>query len=155
MKRTPMKRRTPLRSKPKHQPAVEREPRPMALSPATRRGTYQGSTNGQAVEKENASQHRGYMDAVKGLGYCMRCGCQFPQYILPDFCHRNMGKGKGIKTDVREGWPGCRSCHTVIDSGGLPREIRRLEELELGRLTRAAVLAAGTWPKNLPLWRNT
>ena len=121
------------------------------LRAATRRGCYGGSTS-PAKPKENPLQHAGYMAAVKALGYCMRCGTGFAAGFQPDFCHRNAGKGKSIKTDVREGWPGCRACHRLIDEAGLPREQRRAEELELGRRTRAAIIAAGQWPKNLPRW---
>lgn len=150
MKRgTPMKR-TPFRTK-REGPAFHVEPKPRALGTLRplRPGTYAGGTSGAQVDKEQASQHAGYMAAVRDLGYCMRCRCT----CRPQFCHRDEGKGMGLKTDVREGWPGCADCHRLVGSTGFyPREEKRALELDLGRRTRHAVRAAGTWPARLPEW---
>lgn len=109
-------------------------------------GSYTGATTG-AVAKECMVQHRGYEDAVKGLGYCMKCR----RSCRPQFCHADMGKGTGIKTDCRRGWPGCAECHYLVGtSGQYPKEQRRAIEAELAERTRHAVIAAGTWPKGLP-----
>lgn len=158
MKRTQMKRRTPLRQSRASGPDTEREPRPMALVPTARplhRGTYGGGTSGQPVVKENPLQHTGYMAAVRALGYCMLCR----RACNPQFCHADMGKGERIKTDVRRGWPGCGpgewgpGCHWLVGtSGNYQKEERRALEADLARRTRAAVLAAGTWPARLPMW---
>jgi hypothetical protein len=114
-----------------------------------RKPTYSGGVSGEAVQKEEASQHAGYMAAVRDLGYCMRCR----RSCRPQFCHRDCGKGMGIKTDVREGWPGCPECHYIVGTSGFySKEERRALELELGQRTREAVKAAGTWPKTLPQW---
>jgi hypothetical protein len=113
------------------------------------RGTYDGGTAGEAVEKECASQHAGYMAAVRGLGYCMNCS----RACRPQFCHADEGKGMGIKTDVRRGWPGCPECHFLIGtSGTYTKAERRGIEARLAHKTRAAVAAAGTWPRALPKW---
>lgn len=106
-----------------------------------------------AIPKEGAIQSAAYERAAKALGYCMRCGRQ----VVPltgelDFCHRDMGKGQGIKTDSREGWPGCRDCHEVVGRE-LARPVRRAVELLLGLMTRAAIREAGTWPKTLAEWK--
>jgi hypothetical protein len=116
-----------------------------------------GRTTGVAVPKEEASQSQAYMDAVRGLGYCVRCG----RTCRPQFCHGDQGKGTGLKTDVRAGWAGCGpwgpqdpGCHYVVGtSGTLSKAERRAEEGRLAALTRAAVLKAGTWPKSLPVWQ--
>jgi hypothetical protein len=120
-----------------------------------RTGTYAGSTSGAQVTKENASQHQGYMAAVRDLGYCMLCG----RSCRPQFCHGDMGKGERIKTDVRLGWPGCGpgdhgpGCHWIVGTSGQYEKYERRElEAELARKTRAAVIAAGTWPSSLPAW---
>jgi hypothetical protein len=102
-----------------------------------------------AQPKEDVSQSGAYMTAAKALGYCMRCD----KKVVPltgelDFCHADLGKGQGFKTDVRRGWPGCRGCHEFV-SRELPRAVRRAVEYLLGLMTRAAVRAAGTWPKSL------
>jgi hypothetical protein len=75
------------------------------------------------------------------------------------FCHADEGKGTGIKTDCRRGWPGCgphhdtMGCHYMIGSTGMlgQAERRRLEET-YGIRTRDAINAAGLWPKRLPQW---
>jgi hypothetical protein len=111
-----------------------------------------GSTSGIVIAKENASQSGAYMVAAKGLGYCMRCGAQVvPLTGQLDFCHADMGKSQGLKTDVRRGWPGCRACHEEVGRK-LPRPVRRAAEILLAVMTRAAVLEAGTWPKRLERW---
>jgi hypothetical protein len=129
-------------------------PPPAPLRPATRRATYAKSSDvGIPISKECASQSLAYQKAAKDLGYCMRCGWIPPWGTRLDFCHRDQGKGTGIKTDVRHGWPGCRLCHDFVGaSGSLPKAERRALEDELGAKTRAAILAAGTWPENLPKW---
>lgn len=162
MKRTPLKRKTPLRQRRREGADTEREPKPwaVALASATlrplRAGTMAGGTSGKSVAKENALQHAGYMAAVRDLGYCMLC----KRSCRPEFAHADFGKGKGIKTDVRLGWPGCGAgpwgpgCHWLVGtSGQYPKEERRALEADLARRTREAVKAAGTWPKRLPEWR--
>lgn len=105
-----------------------------------------------AVVKESASQSPAYMRAAKALGYCMRCGLQ----VVPltgglDFAHADLGKGQGLKTDCRRGWPACRACHEAVGRE-LPKPVRRAVEYLLGVMTRAAVREAGTWPKSVPEW---
>lgn len=156
MKRSAFKRR--LRAE---GPTAPRETKPWAaalvgatLKPITR-GSYSGGISGRPIDKEEALQHAGYEAAVRDLGYCMRClsPCR------PQFCHADMGKGGGIKTDSRQGWPGCDHCHAWLGGhaggGRMPKEQRRGEEAELARRTRAAVIAAGTWPKRLPMWEES
>ena len=120
-----------------------------------RRAAVIGGGTAGPVPKECASQHAGYQDAVRDLGYCMLCR----RHCRPQFAHADQGKGQGIKTDVRRGWPGCGpgawgpGCHWIVGmSGQYTKEERRALEEDLGRRTRAAVLAAGTWPKRLEQW---
>lgn len=103
------------------------------------------------IPKEEASQSGTYMAAVRALGYCMRCGKHSTGPGSLHFCHADLGKGQGIKTDSRRGWPGCPECHEVVGRK-LLKPVRRAVEYLLGVMTRAAVRAAGTWPKNLPDW---
>jgi hypothetical protein len=100
------------------------------------------------LPKENALQHTGYMNLVRALP-CIHC------YATPrsQFCHRDETKGQSIKTDCREGYPGCAACHHKIGTARIfPKGERRRIELLYGQLTRAKIIAAGTWPKRLPLW---
>jgi len=158
VKRSGFKHRTkPMRQRRREGADVERSDKPwaVALASATLRpltpGRIGGSTSGVAVEKECMSQHKGYMQAVRDLGYCMLCR----RFCRPQFCHRDFGKGAGIKTDCREGWPGCPECHYLVGSTGrYTKEQRRALELELGWRTRQAVIACGTWPKHLPQWED-
>lgn len=114
------------------------------------RAAVMGGTTTGPRPKEQVLESRAYEDAVRGLGFCVRCGCR----CRPQFCHRDEGKGMGIKTDVRDGWAGCPDCHAWLGGhaggGRMPKEQRRDEEDELAYLTRAAVRAAGTWPTRLP-----
>lgn len=132
----------------------DREP-PAVVQRVERAGTYSGSTTGPEP-KENVCKSAAYENAVRSIGRCMRCG-----YVCrPQFCHRDEGKGQGIKTDVREGWAGCgphdntMGCHFFVGtSGSLPKEERRAEDLRLGAETRAEVRRLGRWPKNVPMWK--
>ena len=100
------------------------------------------------VEKENLIQHAGYMDVVRSLP-CERCG----HPPRSQFCHSDEGKGAGIKSDCRNGWPGCAQCHHDIGTARIyPKEQRRQLEAELARRTRHKVESMGLWPKSLPRW---
>lgn len=107
-----------------------------------------------AVPKEQVLESAAYENLVRAMP-CAHCG--WPP--RSQFCHADLGKGLGIKTDVRRGWPGCGphnhepGCHWLLGSSGrIPREQRRELEARYGAQTRAAILAAGTWPKSLPLF---
>lgn len=100
------------------------------------------------IEKEGAVQHAGYMDLVRAMP-CAHCGCA-PR---SQFCHTDETKGMGIKTDCRKGWPGCNDCHHAIGTQRIyPKAERRALEALYAAETRASILNAGLWPKNLPLW---
>ncbi len=151
----PLKRHTPMRRTKAEGPSWEREDRPRApLAVATvrplRRGTYAGGTAGPAPKPEPMLQHPGYMESVRGLGLCVRCGRTLLRSV---FCHRDCGKGAGLKTDCREGWAGCEECHYLVGtSGTLPKPVRRAVELLLAALTRALVIERAAWPPRLDLW---
>lgn len=100
------------------------------------------------IKKENAPQHQGYMNLVRALP-CAHCG-KAPRSI---FCHSDEAKGMGIKSDCRQGWPGCPECHDAIGTKRIyPKEQRRALEAEMARKTRALIEVSGLWPKNLPRW---
>ena len=110
-----------------------------------------GRADGYAasVDKENLIQHAGYMDIVRAMP-CAHCGSP-PR---SEFCHSDMGKGTGIKSDCREGWPGCHACHDAIGTRRIyPRLKRRELESIMARQTREQIESDGLWPKNLPKWR--
>lgn len=100
------------------------------------------------VEKGGHVQHAGYMDAVRGLP-CAHCG----KPPRSEFCHSDEGKGMGIKSDCRTGWPGCHECHDAIGTRRIyDREQRRAIEAAMARQTRAQIETLGLWPSNLPRW---
>lgn len=121
---------------------------PAPLRPVERRSTYAGAVTLRLVPKEEPMQHAGYMNLVRAMA-CMHCG----HPPRSDFAHADQGKGQGIKTDCRRGFPLCRACHHLIGSTGkLGRDERRRLEAEYGARTRAAVQVSGQWPKRLPIW---
>jgi hypothetical protein len=149
LRRSPIQRRTPLRRRWEGPTVGEREPRPMAR--LERVPNYAGSTTGPAP-KDGVVESAAYENAVRALGFCVRCGWTG----RPQFCHRDEGKGAGIKTDVRQGWAGCDDCHALLGGhkggGRMPKEQRRDEEDRLAAITRAELLRRGLWPKNVPMW---
>lgn len=136
---------------------AEREPHPIAkperwLATGGSTGGSSGGSSVVAVPKENAVESAAYENAVRSLGYCVRCGW----VGRPQFCHRDAGKGIGIKTDVRQGWAGCDACHAWLGGhkggGRMPKEQRRDEESRLAETTRSEVLRRGLWPRSVPMW---
>ena len=155
MRRSLLKPGKGFKSKrPAHQPAVEREPRPLAK--ATRPMVYAGTTTGKAVEKESPARSEAYRRLVAAMP-CWMCHVEGHSQAA----HADKGKGLSLKADDRTCFPACGphdglvGCHyTIGTSGTFTREERRAIEEQAGADTRAAILAAGTWPKNLPLWSN-
>ena len=149
-----MLRRTALKSRQRREweaqraARSEREPKP--LHKLERPVSFDGGTTGP-VAKENILASAAYENAVRALGYCVRCGW----VGRPQFCHRDCGKGIAIKTDSREGWAGCDACHALLGGhkggGRMPKEQRRAEEDRLAAITRAEVLRRGMWPKGVPM----
>lgn len=149
MKRSPFKVRRPApRAAKQIGPEYTLRPRSVAVAVA---GPARATV---AVPKTAPIQHLGYMAAVRKLP-CYRCGA----VGLTQFCHADEGKGMGIKTDCRLGWPGCGprggepGCHWLIGtSGRFIRAERRVFELDAGIATREAIRTLGQWPANLPAW---
>jgi hypothetical protein len=114
-------------------------------------------TTGTAIEKEDVRTSEAYRRAVAQLP-CMWCGISGHS----QHAHLNLGKGMGLKTDDRTGFPLCctrpgiEGCHVaydqyrLIEGGG--REAHRTYGLEWGRITRDTIFTSGQWPKNLPKW---
>lgn len=108
-----------------------------------------------SLPKRHPLQHEAYMAAVRKLP-CYRCGI----VGITQFCHADLSKGTGIKTDCRLGWPGCgpdfmgnAGCHHLVGSTGqLGKEGRRAFEKEAGDATRALIRSMGLWPASLPAW---
>lgn len=111
--------------------------------------------------KDDAIQDERYMALVRLLP-CARCG-KYREGLI-QFCHADNnggrgGKGLGIKSDCRMGWPGCGpdgdnpGCHWFVGtSGRMPKAERRTFEAGAGADTRLFIFSAGLWPRNVPLW---
>lgn len=139
---------------PPQRPAKQIEgytPRPRAVAVAAA-GPAQAVVS---VPKQEPIQHAGYMAVVRQMA-CARCGISG----YTQFCHSDSGgKGMGIKTDCRLGWPGCGphgslpGCHWIVGtSGQLKQTARRAFERSAGDETRRIVRSMGLWPKTLPAW---
>ncbi|MEG0923348.1 MAG: hypothetical protein RSG22_18305 [Comamonas sp.] len=117
------------------------------------------ATSGIAIEKERAVSYEPYRRLVAELP-CMWCGVSgYSQHA-----HLNRGKGMGLKTDDRTGFPLCCSrpgiegCHVAYDQyrliEGADSDLHHEYGLEWGRITRHTILTAGLWPKPLPLFED-
>jgi hypothetical protein len=139
--------------------AAERERNQIASMSRTgivQRGTFAPVGQFQAQPKESPLESAAYENAVRALGYCVRCG----RTCRPQFCHADQHKGMGMKTDVRRGWAGCGvwnptdpGCHYIVGtSGQMEKQERRAEEDRLAAITRAEVERLGLWPRSVPKW---
>lgn len=112
---------------------------------------------GPVVAKENPLRSEAYRRLVAAMpcAYCRRSD-------RSQHAHENDRKGKGVKLDDRRAMPLCADepgrtgCHTRFDRYELILGGRRAH-VAYGQMwaaqTRAAILAAGQWPKNLPLYQ--
>ena len=157
MKRTKPMRRTPIRRRWEGPTTGEREPRPMAR--LERVPDYGGSVSGVAVPKDEPVRHEGYRRLVAAMP-CKHCGI----HGYSQAAHPNTGKGAGKKLiDDRLCFALCTvhpvaggyvtGCHERFDQGALYAKAARREiEPAWGADTRAAIVAAGLWPADLPAW---
>ena len=167
MKRTGFKRNAlaPAAPQNREQRLAERAQRSMSAAKATthlattKSVVVMGSaTSGIAILKTDALESVAYRKVVAALP-CQWCGISgYSQHA-----HLNLGKGLGLKTDDRTGFPLCctrpgvEGCHMAYDQyrlievGG--REAHREYGQEWGRITRHTIEQAGQWPKNLPMWQ--
>lgn len=109
-----------------------------------------------ALPKETPERSEEYRRLVAAMR-CAHCGRAGPSQCA----HGDEGKGLGMKTDDRTSWPGCadapgrRGCHSILGASGMfTREQRRQLETKYAAQTRAAIVAAGAWPKSLPRWED-
>jgi hypothetical protein len=130
-------------------------PPPATPRRAERSGVIRRVTDDvRPAPKENIVVCEAYRRLVRAMP-CMRCGI----VGFTQFCHADEGKGMGLKTDDRRGWPGCGphgeepGCHHYVGtSGQLPRQEKRALEEEYGRRTREILESCGLWPAGLERW---
>ena len=106
------------------------------------------------MPKCQPARHEGYRRLVAAMP-CIRCGAVGRSQAA----HANAGKGMAIKADDREAFPLCGpafadpGCHARLDQGALyPKAERREHEERWAAQTRAAIRAAGLWPRDLEPW---
>jgi hypothetical protein len=140
VKRTPMKRRTPLRQRRAAGPDIEREPKPRAeigiptsVKPL-RRGTYAGGTAAPAPKTE-AYRDPALLEMARGRPCLL---------LIPGICshrvdtvvaaHSNLsvhGKGGARKADDCFTVAACHACHSWLDQGPAPAA-QKAEAFRLG-----------------------
>jgi hypothetical protein len=120
LKRTGFKRKPPM-----HQPAVEREPRPLAK--LTRPVSYAGTTTGP-VAKTVAKRNRTLLDMAQGRPCLLcppgRCACT-PGSVVA--CHSNLsihGKAGARKADDCYSVWGGDFMHKWLDQGGATAAVK-------------------------------
>ncbi len=112
---------------------------------------------GPSVAKENPLRSEAYRRLVAAMP-CAHCR----RTDRSQHAHENEAKGKSVKLDDRRAMPLCadepgrEGCHTKFDQYRLLPGGRRAH-VAYGQMwaaqTREAILKAGDWPKNLPLWK--
>lgn len=146
MKRTGFKRQTIERKRTIHKPIPVEQRRAATMAPAT--------TVVATVEKERPARSEAYRRLVAAMP-CIHCG----KVGRSQHAHENHGKGARLKVDDRRAMPLCADepgavgCHTLFDQyrlipGG--REAHIEQGRKWSATTRAAILATGQWPANLP-----
>jgi hypothetical protein len=142
MNRSSFKRPIYTTARTVHKPIAPDQRRAASMALA---GDWQGP-----LAKEGAIQSAAYMASVRLLP-CAHCGISGPS----QFCHSDEGKGMGIKSDCRNGWPGCAACHDMVGTQRIyAKENRRRIEAEMAAKTRAQITEIGQWPKSLPQLKN-
>jgi hypothetical protein len=112
----------PLRSRPfrrKHEPQVDREPRPMAR--LERAPNYSGSVSGIAVQKSEPKRNPALLGMARGEACLLRvpgvCNGDKDTTVA---CHSNWaehGKAGARKADDCYSVWGCSACHQWLDQG--------------------------------------
>lgn len=155
MKRSPMNRGTGFR-KPELPPRVR--PALVPRSEPARATARIDTTSRMSVPlpKRRPARSEAYRRLVAAMP-CAHCG----RPLQSQCAHSDEGKGLAIKSDDRACYPLCadapgrRGCHSLIGaSGKFTREQRRALETRYAKQTRAAILAFGKWPADLPKWED-
>lgn len=128
LRRSPMKRTAFKPRRPAHQPAVEREPRPMAR--VERAGVYAGTTAGP-VPKTTPYRDRALLDLARGRPCLLMVpGCCSHRVDTVVAAHSNWpdhGKAGARKADDCYTVAACHACHTWLDQGPAPAAQKRAQ----------------------------
>lgn len=126
MKRTALKRKTPLRQRRREGADTEREPKPwaVALASATLRpltpGRMGGGTSGEAAPKSEAYRDPALLEMARDRPCLLMvpavCSHRVDTTVA---CHSNLsihGKGGARKADDHYSVHGCACCHLWLDT---------------------------------------
>lgn len=137
MKRTPLRRKTPLRQHRAGGPDIEREPKPMALQLASIRplvrGTYSGGTSAP-VPKPVEHRNPHLLSMANGMPCLLLVPgiCNHRQDTTVS-CHSNLsihGKAGARKADDQYTVWGCAACHEWLDRGKAPAALKEKTFME-------------------------
>jgi hypothetical protein len=98
----------------------DREPQRLVRAP-----NYCGSTSGPVLRDE-PMRDRTLLDMAHGRPCLLLVpGCCNHRLDTTVACHRNEGKGMGLKQSDEQSCWGCAACHRWYDQSGAPREVKR------------------------------
>ena len=152
MKRTELKRRTPLRAKappPRPVKTIDYTPKPRPVAVARHDGKARMVV---PVPKFAYVRDERLRDMCRAM-CCQHCGKSGPDAGVT-WAHSNQGehgKGKGIKASDVYVAALCDSCHFQIDQGkDWPQDVKVRVWEAAHRRTKLHALANGLWPKDIP-----
>lgn len=151
MRRTPMKR-TPFKSKAPAIAQYERVPRALLKVDPSRFRLPTPITNVAApVEKTEYVRSKKLREAYR-LIPCQACNADDGTVVCAHANEGGYGKGMGIKASDLFAASLCFRCHGRLDQGSdMTRDERRAFWLAAHIKTIAALVAAGHWPKDIPI----
>lgn len=133
-----MLRRTGFTRKRPEGPTAPAEPHPKALAPATRRGTYAGTTS--AAPRTQALRNPRLLRLAQNMPCLLMVpGCCNHRIDTTVACHSNLsrhGKGAARKADDCYSVWGCSACHRWLDQG--PAEAAIKEDVFMSGMERQA-----------------
>lgn len=146
MKRTGFARKLPLMA------VAERPPRAMpTVDPSRFRLPRPVSGDVVAVPKATYIRSKSLREAYR-LIPCQSCGADDGTVVCAHANESWAGKGMGIKASDDRSASLCFTCHARLDQGSdMTRDERRAFWLAAHMKTIPALVAAGHWPKHIPV----
>lgn len=147
-------KRSGFKRKPwKHEPAVEREPRPLAMPTVLPlvRGTYSANDSHTPTPKREYIRSPALMRAYRQIA-CQHCGARDGTVCGAHSNWADHGKGRSIKADDNRCASLCAVCHSLLDQGSMLGKAERMSMwFAAHALTVKELLKRGLWPKGVPV----
>lgn len=152
LKRTTPMKRTAFVSKARTWVPMERSPRAMpTIDPARFRLPQPVSSEVVTVAKATYVRSKKLREAYR-LIPCQACGVSDGTVVCAHANESWAGKGMGIKASDENGASLCFTCHSRLDQGSdMTKAERRAFWLAAHMKTIPALVAAGHWPKHIPI----